>query len=115
MTTATNEPAFEGWAILELMGHRKLTGFVREVSIFGSAMCRIDIPSGAEGTITTQFYNASSIYCMTPTTEDVARRFMARHEVTPVVQYELAPPPERKAHVIVDTFEPQGDDDEGDF
>jgi hypothetical protein len=78
-------------------------------------MLRIDIPSGAAGTITTQFYNASSIYCLTPTTEDVARRFMARHEITPVVQYELAPPPERKPTVIVDTFETREDIDDDDY
>lgn len=30
--TMTAEP-FEGWAILELMGHRRLAGYVRDVAI----------------------------------------------------------------------------------
>ena len=34
------------WCLLELMGHRKLAGFVREVSVGGAAMLRIDVPSG---------------------------------------------------------------------
>lgn len=37
-----SEPAFEGWAIVELMGHRRLAGFVREVSMFGASMLRLD-------------------------------------------------------------------------
>lgn len=37
-------PAFEGYAILELMGHRRLAGYVSEVEIAGAAMLRLDIP-----------------------------------------------------------------------
>jgi hypothetical protein len=38
------EPTFEGWAILELMGHRKLAGFVREQQFAGAGMIRVDVP-----------------------------------------------------------------------
>jgi len=41
--------AFEGWAVLELMGHRKLGGFVQEATIAGGAFLRIDVPSDCEG------------------------------------------------------------------
>jgi hypothetical protein len=33
---------FKDWAILELMGHRKLAGLVSEETHFGVALCRID-------------------------------------------------------------------------
>ena len=36
--------AFEGWAILELMGHRRLGGLVTEQEIAGAAFLRIDVP-----------------------------------------------------------------------
>lgn len=36
---------YEGWAILELIGHRRLAGEVSEVTMYGSSMLRIDVPS----------------------------------------------------------------------
>ena len=84
---------FEGWAILELMGHRRMGGFVRQVEMFGTAMCRIDVPAEGEGeTIATQFYGGSSIYCMTPTTEAMARAVAVRNQPEPVQRWELPAP-----------------------
>lgn len=80
------------WAILELMGHRRIAGFVQQVEVFGAAMCRIDIPA-ADGKMTTQLYGGSSIYCLTPTTEEIARRLAAQNQPRPVSPYELLPPP----------------------
>jgi len=53
------------------MGHRKLAGHVSEVTIAGSAMLRLDVPSEPP---VTQFYGGSAIYCITPTTEELARQ-----------------------------------------
>lgn len=36
------------WAILEIMGHRKHVGLVREVEQFGAKACRIDLYRGDE-------------------------------------------------------------------
>jgi hypothetical protein len=84
---------FETWAIVELMGHRKLAGKVSEQIIAGVPLLRIDIPEGKQdGTILaaySQFYGASSIYCLTPTTEELARRYNLFHREQPVRQYEL--------------------------
>lgn len=68
--------AYEGWAILELMGHRRLGGTVQEVTQYGAAMLRIDV-HGLDATkpaLATQYYPAAAIYCLTPTTEETARR-----------------------------------------
>lgn len=82
---------FEGWAFLELMGHRKLAGYVSEATIGGGAFVRIDVPaeSAMEGNVAVQFYAPGAVYCITPTTEDMARRFAARCKPAPVEEWEL--------------------------
>lgn len=82
-------PEFEGWAIVELMGHRKLAGYVRDVTMFGAAFCRLDVPSEPP---VTQYYGPSAIYCVTPTTEDLAKRVAQAARPTPVTRYELPEP-----------------------
>lgn len=78
----------EGWAVLELMGHRKLAGQVSVVQIGGHAFFRIDVPDpGAHGS--TQFYSPAAVYCLTPTTEEVARGYAARVQPRPVERWEL--------------------------
>ena len=81
-----NVEPFEGWAILELMGHRRLAGYVREESHFGTSMCRIDVP-GEDGIVATQFYGGSAVYCVTPTTEDLARAIAATNKPAPVQRW----------------------------
>lgn len=43
-TEATPEPDGWEWAIVEIMGHRKHAGRIREVEQFGAKMVRVDIP-----------------------------------------------------------------------
>lgn len=69
------EITFEGWAILELMGHRQRGGQVKDVEMFGGKLLRIDIPH-PDGVTVTEFYGCSSIYSMRPCTEQVARDFV---------------------------------------
>ena len=78
---------FEEWAILELMGHRKLAGKVSESTIGGAPFIRIDIPGSA-----TQFYNPSAVYCITPTTEDLATAFAKTNTPKPIEMWELTIP-----------------------
>ena len=86
--------AFEGWAIVELMGHRRLAGYVTEEEHFGTAMLRLDV-HGVDDTAApgiTQLYGGSSVYCVTPTTEAIARKLGERLKPAPVQRYELDPP-----------------------
>lgn len=86
---------FEGWAILELMGHRRLGGYVREQQIAGAAFLRIDVPKPRTDDLpdvayqveATQFYAPAAIYCITPTTEQMARA--AAGTVAPITEWEL--------------------------
>lgn len=144
------EHGFEGWAIVELMGHRRLGAWVSETDVAGAgaAMLRLDIPnhpwqdgctcgSDDPGNLdheahqshchmfrapgddkpvdvyATQFYSASALYCLTPTTEEMARAVRSRPE--PVTAWELprpqlpaAPEPE---YVPRDTYEDDEDED----
>ena len=88
-----------GWAIVELMGRRRLAGRVTEVVKFGATMLRLDVPhdpprkaaEGAEEFAATQYYWGGALYCVTMTTEAMARAVVARRpeEHQPVSRWEL--------------------------
>lgn len=74
MTTTEVQP-YKGWALVELMGHRKRAGLCEDVAMFGVRQLRIDIPSDKpEGTFTTEFYGGPAIYGLHPCDEKTARR-----------------------------------------
>lgn len=114
---------FEGWAILELMGHRRLAGHVSEVQIAGAGFIRLDIPEAQEDGETypamTQFYSPASVYALTPATEETARSVRSRPE--PVHSFEVARRPalpvgggddERADYMGDDVIDHDADDDE---
>lgn len=106
MDTEVKKPTFEGWAVLELMGHRRLGGRVSEATMFGGALLRIDIPGEpGQPDYATQFYGASSIYCLTPCSEEAARAVAKRNRPEPVATWELPKLPAPK---------PEPDPDDGD-
>jgi hypothetical protein len=78
-----------GWCIMELMGHRRLAGYVTEQEIAGSGFIRIDVPAEGEEVAAVQFYAPASVYAITPTTEDVARKVAAQSRPAPVSRWEL--------------------------
>lgn len=102
------QPKFEQWAIVELMGHRQVAGRVSEQNIAGHVLLRIDVPEcpaiearevrrpwGEKVVIPaqpvipsyTQFYNATSIYCLTPTTEEIAVQVTLQKRERPVALF----------------------------
>ena len=83
---------FESWAILELMGHRKLAGMVKTESLGGAPFIRIDIYSSESKIELTQYYNPSSIYSITPTFMEVCIKFTKNNYQQPVQRWELPEP-----------------------
>lgn len=106
-------PQFEAWAIVELMGHRQVAGRVTEQIIGGQSLLRIDVPEcpeipahqgkrvrwdGEEREYTvpaesaipayTQFYGVGSVYCLTPCTEEIARRVTLQKRERPVALFD---------------------------
>ena len=71
--------SYESWGIVEVMGHKKYSGFVGEQIIAGAALVRVDVPEtvGCAGNVTkayTKLFGVGSIYCITPCTEEIARK-----------------------------------------
>lgn len=101
--------AYTGWAVVELMGHRRIAGHVSEAAQYGTAMIRIDVPTEDGQPPITQFYGGNSIYCLSPVTEDVARAVARRNQPAPVSPYEILPPKAMPAPMVID---PDLEDDE---
>jgi hypothetical protein len=77
------------WCIVELLGHRVIAGFVSEVEIAGSGFLRVDLWAADGEPRATQYVAPSSIYCLTPTTEEAVRE---RMQPRPVYRYALPGP-----------------------
>jgi hypothetical protein len=81
--------AYEGWAIVELMGRRRLAGLVSEVQQYGVTMLRLDVPGEGETVLATQFYGGAALYCVTPTDEETARAVSKLGRPAPIQRWEL--------------------------
>lgn len=97
---------FEQWAILELFGHRKLGGLVRDETVGGATFIRIDVPGNEGEAVVTQYYNPSAVYSITPATKETAVQFAKAHRPQPVTKFELILPAQTD-HSF--------DEDDGDF
>lgn len=91
-----------GWAILELMGHRKLAGYVTD----DAGLIRIDVyledpeqleddrivRTGADP-IATQWYGRGAIYCITATKVETCLSLSRSYQPAPIGRWELPAPP----------------------
>ncbi len=87
MSEKETPDGYAEWSILELMGHRRIGGFVTEAEVGGIPFLRIDIKT--ESSETTQYYGKAAVYCLTPTTEAIAMA-VAKEFNPPVHRYEIA-------------------------
>ena len=110
-----SEP-FAEHVILELLGHRRLAGYLTEQQIAGHSFLRLDIPSDKpcpepdaadqprhqwmecphkcrDGFLieAAQFYAPTSVYAITPTTPEIARQVAQTNRPAPVKRWELEP------------------------
>lgn len=79
------------YAIVEIMGHRRIAGRILEVERFGTKMIRIDVPKEgdfAKGFVS-QFYGGPSIFSVTPT--DLATVCKENKPYEPARRYIAAP------------------------
>lgn len=79
-----SENGFKEWAIVELLGHRRIAGRVTETTVAGAPMLRVDVPDGF-----TQFYSVAAVYSITPATEADVRVVASLVNVEPVHVWEL--------------------------
>jgi hypothetical protein len=92
MTETDVKSTFAEWVILELMGHRRLAGYLTEQEIAGEGFLRLDVPKD-DGTllerVATQFYRPAAVYCITPCSEATARLVAKGAHIGPVQRWEL--------------------------
>ena len=96
---------FEEWAILELMGHRRLAGQVVEITIGGKGFIRIDVPGNENDKMQSQIYSPDAVYCITPTTEEIARHVAEQCHEKPISRWDvkdLLPAHEDAEHEEID-------------
>lgn len=86
---AEQTETFDEWCVLELMGHRRLAGRVREVQIAGSGFLRLDVPAADDTPGATQFIAPGSVYAIHPVDEQTARLASARFRPEPISQWEI--------------------------
>jgi hypothetical protein len=81
---------FAHWCIVELLGHRRLAGFVQEVQVAGAGFLRLDIPATEGHEAQTQIISPGSVYALHPVNEVTARAVAASFRPEPVHRWELA-------------------------
>jgi hypothetical protein len=106
----TEQNAYEGHAIVELMGHNVIAGYVSEQTIAGTAMLRVDVPKVGDQEPFTKFFSGGAIYGITPTTQEIAERAAQRLRPRPVSEYVVPVPPRQTA--LVDSTSGDADGDE---
>lgn len=99
MTTTKQPSAYEGWAIVELMGHVRLGGWIRETQCYGAAMLRIDIPKPGynsdpildepDAWSATQLIAPAALYRITPCGRDEALAVASANQPSPVHSWEM--------------------------
>lgn len=106
---------FDSWGIAEVMGHKKYAGRITEQTIAGAALVRVDVPAvtTARGEAVAEYsklIGVGSIYMITPTTEEVARRaaaVLANYDTNPLPVYI----PEERQLAAAGNVEADDDDD----
>ena len=82
--------AYQGWAIVELMGHKRLAGHVREVQQYGVTMMRLDALVDGGERLETNDVGGSAIYRIQHCSEEKARADWSVGR--PVRQLTVGPP-----------------------
>lgn len=80
---------FESWAVVELLGHRRMIGRVTEQQIAGAGFLRVDIPDREGGFAQTHIVNPSAVYAITPVSEEAARLVDRANSPHPITVWEL--------------------------
>lgn len=90
---SNTENAFDAWCIVEIMGRKVIAGRVTEQVVAGQGFIRVDVPAVDEQRPGySQLIGPSSIYAITPTTEEVVTAFVKRSVDAPIQPYQLALP-----------------------
>ena len=94
MNTTTAQTDDWEWAIVEIFGHRRHAGRIREEERFGAKMLRIDIPTKGDPVQfgwTTHYYGGSSIFSFSLSDEVTVMKLNRPYEAASRLTYHDAP------------------------
>lgn len=67
--------SFEEWCIVELFGHNRIAGLVREATVGGCNFIRVDVPNrDGEGWMYSKLYGNGAIYAINITSQEQVRK-----------------------------------------
>lgn len=69
------EPGFEGWADVELMGHRQRVAYVKPIEIAHRGFLELTWTVGEQHC--REIYSPSAVFCLTPLEEEQARALLS--------------------------------------
>lgn len=103
------------------MGHQRFAGLVTEETVAGAAFLRIDIPATGKQVAFTKLFSPSSVYSITPTTEELAKTMAASINNAPITVYDLPEAMQAKLRALptlqqafAEMNDAYGDDDDDD-
>jgi hypothetical protein len=88
--TGDDSDSFASWALLELLGHRRIAGHLTERQVAGHQYLQITVPGDPP---LTQLYSPSAVYAITPVSEETARRIAGRMRPESIHPWELPAAP----------------------
>ena len=94
--------AFDSWALVELMGHQRIAGRVTEAEIGGCKFIRVDVPATDGRPAMTKYLGPSSVYAITPMSEETGRATASRIDPAPIQHYDA-----RRLVEMVDANKPK--------
>jgi hypothetical protein len=88
MTTQSEPRKLAIWAVVQIMGHQMVAGYVTEEPVAGTNMLRVDVPAVDEWPAHTKYFGGGAIYSIDPCTEEIAKQaaagLAARYGYTPM-------------------------------
>lgn len=87
MTDDQKPKAYEGWAIVQQMGHVTLAGYVTETQLAGFGVLSIAIPDGVR--TVQQLIPPSTLYSLTWVGEEEARTAARYNKIEPVQEWTI--------------------------
>lgn len=78
----------EFWAIVSLMGHQQLAGFLDEYTMGGCSFLRLTVPETPKQPQWTRLFKDNSIYAIDPCTEAVAKWKAERLDIAPIAVWD---------------------------
>jgi hypothetical protein len=105
------EAAFDVWALVELMGHQRIAGRVTEAQIGGAKFVRVDVPASEGVQALTKYLGSSSIYAITPVTEETATAIARQLKVAPISEWDARKLIDKPQPRMIETHNDEDEDD----